>query len=888
MAEPLTGGKGSSLAVLTDISKTKKSFIVPRGVCVTTRAYRAFVGSQECRRKIEHLVRFCGTQPSNEDLQRVCDETRKAVAAGTLPNEVLAEIRAELGKTFGEHLPTTKFAVRSSACGEDSENMSAAGQMETFLGIVGLEAIASAVAKCWASQFGFVAVQYKRRYGQPIDADMCVVIQQMVPSDVSGVMFTVDPITANPLLLSITANFGLGESVVSASADPDTFTVRRESSGSLAIESIQLGQKNLSTVMKGSGGTEDVIGQDRSREQSLTEDQVLQLAKIGILLEEEYASPRDAEWAFYQGELYMLQARPVTSVDNIDPKFEAFHEADCGLVGEFDSVTKANVGEVFGGSISTLTQTLFLTLFIQERIKAKKNGIDYGEHAFSRQSLFMFHHSQAFFQTFSDMGDLSAADVSSKGFSIAMCGRSMDDEIVVRSSANKKKYLCTDRPTPGLALLIPVFWRTSKSVDLMEKKIARYTPKALNKTDLREIYIAALSDPHLSSEAGDTHVQAICYGSLSNVALMSLLAKAEGDWTLNVFADFAALVSSCNNIISAGVPQSLQRIALHLHREYGSKFNEMDPSDALKVLEEGDTESARLFRDFLVEHGHRCLHEFDLVTKTWGMEPLPLVKTLQSMVATNSGRAEHGEDLTVDEIVARMTIKLPWLKRQALKFILHRVRNGIAYRERAKSCLVKSNHQFRISFRHLAKRMVEEGRLPEEDLLFFLSPPEILDLIDTRNPKLIVRAMHRMENAKVAAKDVYPEIVACPPFVPTNSPRIVTTPPTGARSMKGTPVSKGLVIAPARVITRLEDAHLIQKGDVLITYATDIGWSPYFPLISGIVTELGGLISHGAVVAREFGIPCIVGCHGATKLFLSGEEVILNGNQGLIATTSSD
>ncbi|OQR66881.1 putative phosphoenolpyruvate synthase-like [Tropilaelaps mercedesae] len=183
--------------------------------------------------------------------------------------------------------------------------------------------------------------------------------------------------------------------------------------------------------------------------------------------------------------------------------------------------------------------------------------------------------------------------------------------------------------------------------------------------------------------------------------------------------------------------------------------------------------------------------------------------------------------------------------------------------------------------------MVKEGRIPDEDLLFYLTPSEMLELIDTRNPRLIVRAMNRMKNACQAAKDIHPEHVARPPFIPINR-KAISGPLSGARSMKGTPVSKGRVIAPARVITRLEDAHLIQKGDVLITYATDIGWSPYFPLISGIVTELGGLISHGAVVAREYGLPSIVGCHGATQMFRSGEEVLLDGNLGVISTTQRE
>ncbi|XP_003739958.2 uncharacterized protein LOC100902626 [Galendromus occidentalis] len=886
--EALTGGKGSSLAVLTDISRENATkFSVPRGLCVTTRAYRKFASSSRVSRAIENLVSFCGTRPSNDDLSGECEKTTKIVASAALPSETSEQIRLALEKVFGSDAYTAKFAVRSSACGEDSEDMSAAGQMETFLGVSGLDAVAESVAKCWASQFSFVAVQYKRRYGQPVDSDMCVVIQEMVPSDVSGVMFTVDPISGNPLSMSITANFGLGESVVSAAADPDTFVVKRAGDGLLSIDKRQLGLKNLSTVLSESGGTQDVQRGDRSREQSLSDAEILRLAEVGLLLEDNFASPRDIEWAFHEGQLYMLQARPVTSTDNIDTEFEYLHESDGGLAAEFDSLSKANIGEVFGGSPSTMLQAIMPAMFLEDRLQAQAAGADYGRHPCSRFEVLCFHHSQCFFTTSSSFGDFAGDDIMSKGFAISIAGRLIDDDIVIRSNRNKSKYRCPGARQPGFSELVPIVLKSEKITRDTEAMLAKYKSRIDTISDLREMLIASFSEPILLSQTHDSHMKIIKYGSFMNVILLSLLAHAEGGFTTNVFADFALLVSSCNNILSAGVPQSLHEIACAVSNDYGSRFVSMDPQEALSLLREGSTKSAALFREFLLRHGHRSIREFDTASRSWSMDPLPLIKTLQSMVNSDPKSTGEKPKIAVEELLEGMKIELPWFKKQILKFILSHVRKGIALRERTKSGMIDGGHKLRLNLRLVAKRMVREGRLPDEDLLFHLSPNEILTLIDTRNPRLVVRAMNRMKNADTAARAIYPEHIACPPFVPTNMTRELVIPPTGARSMKGTPVSKGRIVATARVVARLEDAHEIRKGDILITYATDIGWSPYFPLLGGVVTELGGLISHGAVVAREYGLPCVVGCHGATHLFQSGEEIMLDGNAGTVSTTSS-
>ncbi|GBO45811.1 Putative phosphoenolpyruvate synthase, partial [Araneus ventricosus] len=189
----------------------------------------------------------------------------------------------DLKDIFGEEVTDHKFAVRSSATGEDTAAMSAAGQMDTFLGIQGFKEIFAAVKKCWASQFGHIAIEYKRRNGQILNSPMAVVVQDMVPSEVSGVMFTCDPVTNNPSVITITANYGLGETVVSGSVEPDTFVLKRKEGGKLEIEEVVVGAKHQRMVMQDSGGTatEDIDENSRN-EACLSKETVKCLGRLGV------------------------------------------------------------------------------------------------------------------------------------------------------------------------------------------------------------------------------------------------------------------------------------------------------------------------------------------------------------------------------------------------------------------------------------------------------------------------------------------------------------------------------------------------------------------------------------------------------------------------------
>ena len=261
----------------------------------------------------------------------------------------------------------------------------------------------------------------------------------------------------------------------------------------------------------------------------------------------------------------------------------------------------------------------------------------------------------------------------------------------------------------------------------------------------------------------------------------------------------------------------------------------------------------RLFREFLARHGHRGVKEYDLSTETWGLDSRPIVSVLQSMVANPSTLSPtSAETQAEDDWMKEMQLTKP--AKYALKFIVPRARNAIVNREKTKAMLIRTIHCFRLAYRHLAKLMVYDGKIPDAGLIFFFTHSELLELITTpKGGPLIAKAVRRRKLYPEMDALVFPEMSLCIPK-PVQDSSHVEELDVGADGvqLKGTPVFKGTIRGIVRVALNLDEARQIQCGEILITRCTDIGWSPYFPLLAGVVMEQGGLISHGAVVTREY------------------------------------
>ncbi|GFW64651.1 putative phosphoenolpyruvate synthase [Trichonephila clavipes] len=383
-------------------------------------------------------------------------------------------------------------------------------------------------------------------------------------------------------------------------------------------------------------------------------------------------------------------------------------------------------------------------------------------------------------------------------------------------------------------------------------------------------------------QAGIYHIGCSNGSSNWNMYLFTILCESKGSFDPDVYGDFSKLLASSSDVESASIPQAMQEVANRIVKDIGcKKFSSMSVEDAEEWLKTSTSQAGHEFRQFLERHGHRCIKETDVRSITWGMNPKQLVKLLQNLAAATKEDITKKDDS--QDIFSQLRVPLNFMSKCFLKFVVPQCRRGIRGREAGKSLTMKCFDNWRKGYLRLGKQMVSEGRLPDADLIFFLRLDEIKDLLNTRSPNIISRANHRRKLFPILNKYKFPEIMkGLPKPINAEEESMDSQEFIADLTMKGTPVSQGIAKGFARVAVALEEAAHLKPGEILITYSTDIAWSPYFPIISGVVTELGGLISHGAVVSREYGIPCIVGLHGATRKFNTGDYVLLDGKKGIL------
>lgn len=773
------------------------------------------------------------------------------------------------------------FAIRSSTTGEDNDEMSAAGQMETYLGVSGLETIMLSVKKCWASQFSHRAVEYKRQNGQVLNSPMAVVIQQMVFCEVAGVLLTCDPVTGNPILMNISANYGLGESVVSGTEEPDTIILERSPNGELNIKEKIIGSKEHRSVIKDGNLSSQKTSEAEKSSCSLSDSLSLRLGSIAINIEKYYGCESDIEWGCLNNDFYIFQCRPVTT-NNLETDYEIEHENDSPMRVENEYFTVCNVGEVMPGATSPLGLDIMLKFFsstLQRKIFSHYTV--FSSKYCPKGIVSMYNHSMMMAAEM--FGPVYGKEALIKSTMIALFGRIIDDEGLLELGKERYQH---KKKINFMTMFFVIFTNLHKIIGILKRTRKHYERNRLSfegyKTadELHEGLIRSCTYP---VEALICHMLCTNASTLSNSFLFSLIEKAKGDIDSDVYSDVSELLASMSEVESADVPLTLENLAHHISKDFSAAdFRKMDIEDAESFLMSSTSESGQKFRDFLKKHGHRCLKEFDVRTPTWEEDPKQLIKLLQSLTGNISKDSAEKKTKTFEEIVSNLNIPLSRKARLILKFILLPMcRSAVRSREAAKSILIMAIHQWRKGYKRLAKLMVSEGRIPDEDLLFFMSLLEIQEILRTRSPKIISRALRRKKVYPVLDSYIFPEITSgIPKPVNIDTSEVVNSSETF--SMKGIPVSRGFTKGFLRVAFTLEEASFLQPGEILLTYSTDIGWTPYFPILGGVATELGGLISHGAVVSREYGLPCIAGLHGATRQFQTGDYVLMDANKGIL------
>ncbi len=725
-----------------------------------------------------------------------------------------------------------KVAVRSSALGEDGAEASFAGQYETLLDIEGIDQLKSAIKQCVASLDSARAKAYQESQADLSEVQMCVVVQRMVNAASAGVLFTVDPVSGRHDRLVIDAVRGLGEALVSGESTPDHYELTPDNTIALS----------------------DLVGS----EPILTNQQLQDLASQARNAAERYGMPLDLEWAIDQsGELFWLQARPITTVGS------DLNELDTPIPDD-NVITRCNVGEMMPGAVCPLT------FDVQGR--AIEHGMQhmhvvYGGRPAITQDWTQIN--QFYGHLFINMtGGLEAVRYSSissrESMAQSVCGRPIDE---LKEPENKASFL---RRLWGSVQFIAYCLRGQKVTAEFESRfkhmhIEYFDNSADMMTEMEKKFpwLCETNEVHLRSSAGSGVMEGVIQGIVSN---------GERPPTYDQQAEAARLLAGAQYVESAMMVDQLDEVVDTIARnpQAPQRFKDTDTSTALSWLRSPDSGSAgKAFEEFLARHGHRAYRELCVREKGWIDEPEKLVETMQaSLAARLQGNYQKKQHPHIDyKSLPRM-----------LRWLLPKAHSAIRHREQTKSLLVEATHRLKRGYRHLGEVLAKEGHLPDSDLVFFFTRAELRQFVDAPSAEWVEKVQQRRVALSFNERLEFDDISVGKPEP------AVWTPSVGANDneLVGRPVSRGQVEGTARVAITISEAAQLQPGEILIAPITDVGWTPYFSLIAGLATDVGSAVSHGAVVAREYGLPAIVNLRSATKTIKTGDRVRLDADAGVL------
>ena len=881
MVKSLVGGKAYHLSVL----KSCSNFNIPNGYCITTLALENHITLNNQLNEAIQKIKQCPINSKENLLEQQCDDAVRLFKQTPMNHDLQEQAREWLGKIFGEDKwQNMKFAIRSSSVSEDTRDSSMAGQMDTYLCIQEFDNIVSAIQHCWASSVSYKVVEYHRQNGQELFEGLGVVVQEMVDADVAGVLFTADPVSGNETNIMINASYGLGESVVSGKVIPDIITVSREDNVQLQIRELHIGSKETKVVAADINGTaQKLVPNSERNETCLSDEETVYLSKLAIEIEKKFGFPQDIEWAISNRELYILQSRPL-SITNSETDEELIHEFDSPIVNEKVFFTPCNVQEMMPGVMSTLTGDLY----IRATNRAILNNVN------SRLGIQLPVHTAV--STINHTGQVllnltpwcvklisGLLGEAAKTFAeVNATGESVDEHTI---EAIKDFYGRNISIKNKVKQVILEFLLSKSDLSLYKRLSNEIENTSFVKHTDTPMELYKWIDEHLVIyfDMWSSYIFMLS-GSTGAYAALMLILKGKGNKvTVEHLADITLILAECNDVISAEVPRFINDLAKEIsHSEFKEEFLCLAHEECDSFLRNSTNDKIRShYIHFMERHGHRGVQESEFMDKSWSQDPSHLMKSVQLIVKEGCTDEREKRCLSVNKIVDSLQTKLNIFQKLMLKlYFVKYAMKEIRVRELAKSRLIKATEVIRQAYWKLADIMLKESRLPDQELLFFLTHAEIGELIKYRSTKLVRLSKRRKRVYPEMNKFKYPKVNIGQPL--TEQEERSDTINIAENTYEGVPVCRGIAEGRACVIESINDAGQLLQGDVLITRFTDVGWSPFYPLISGLAIEMGSLLSHGAIIAREYGVPCVAGLTGISGIIQTGDHVILDGAAGTI------
>lgn len=862
----VAGGKAANLGELVDAGLP-----VPPGFCVTTAAYEQVAAAAE----------LDGVLDAYPDGAVLAAKARAAIRAAPVPAVVCdAVVRAY--RELGEDVPV---AVRSSATAEDLPTASFAGQQDTYLNVVGSDAVLDAVRRCWASLWTDRAVSYRSTNG--IDhrtVRLAVVVQRMVDAQVAGVLFTADPVTGRRSHSVVDASPGLGEAVVSGAVNPDHFVV--DEAGRVVER--RLGDKRVVVRSLPGGGTEQLALTADAGQACLTDAQLRSLADLGRRVERHFGAPQDIEWALdAAGTLWLTQSRPITTLYPLPAAPDAAPRAYvCVSLAQGLTRPITPMGIAAFRLMASCAAEVVFGVRVPDPLAGPLVFAEAGGRAF-----------------------VDVTPVLRSRVGRTLVPRILDvmearSAVVVRRLFDDPRFAVRVRSWRRfLRRLVAVAVRFRVPLQVAQAMVSPTAARRRVDRFGRGLHASLTVPAQLGAVARLDHVEHLLHTgivpimpSVTPVAGTGFLAqglagKLAGD-ALEPREMDEVLRSLPHNVTTE---MDLQLWAL-------AKKAATDPESATALLETPPAElSARYLgeglppvlhdglRDFLREHGHRAVAEIDVGMPRWRDDPTHVLGVLANYLRLADpelapdalfARGSRAAEATVERMVGAVR-RRSRLRAAALRFALSRVRELVGMRETHKDFLVRALAHVREELTTIGAEIAAAGSLAKPEDVFFLDLGEVRAALAGTDFRGLVEARREHYDQELRRRQV-PRVLLSDGTVPENLPGALGAGAgSGDGRLAGTPASAGTVTGTARVVLDPVGAHL-EPGEILVAPSTDPGWTPLFLTAGGLVMEMGGANSHGAVVAREYGIPAVVGVPDATLAITTGQRITVQGATGQV------